>query len=62
VDRITGSTWTNLMGGTNQSTLDDSGNPVRLFGSSCAAGSSEVIADTRVSGLPTYNAIIASTL
>jgi hypothetical protein len=43
---ITGSTWTNLMGGTTTSTLDDDGNAIFVFfGSSCAAGPSAVIAD-----------------
>jgi hypothetical protein len=42
----TGFTWTNFLGGTNTGNLDNDGNAVFVFfGSSCAAGSSEVTAD-----------------
>jgi len=41
-----GYTWTNFLGGTNTSTLDNDGNAVFVFlGSSCGAGSSVVEAD-----------------
>lgn len=49
------STWSSASGGTNQSTLDDDGNAVFVFfGRSCAAGSSQVIADVLAGNHPTY--------
>jgi uncharacterized membrane protein len=50
-----GFTWTTELGGTTSSTLDDDGNAVFVFfGSSCAAGPSEVIADVEAGTHPTY--------
>jgi hypothetical protein len=51
----TGSTWTDFQGDTTTSTLDDDGNAVfAFFGSSCAAGPSQVIADVLAGSHPTY--------
>jgi hypothetical protein len=51
-----GYTWTNFLGGTNTSTLDNDGNAVFVFlGSSCGAGSSVVEADVDAGTHPTYS-------
>jgi len=50
-----GFTWTTFLGGTDTSTLDNDGNAVFVFlGSSCAAGSSLVIADIEAGIHSTY--------